>query len=206
MSDDNELETTSIERKRERALVDELLILGGAFDEVAEDLAFQQLPAANDRTAPPLVDVVAYARTLGGSEPEVQQRIARLDEFRNKGTLNRQEYRFNVARVIAAFEIDRLKSTSVSGQIAKAIGAYSNANRLGTSAIDVLASAILLPKNPFDSWCRSLRHDIVYLAALFDLPKGAIALRQQMLHPPTSEGGDDDERGTLEGASRKAAA
>jgi predicted transcriptional regulator len=191
---DHELETSARSRASERALIDELLRHGIDFDKVASSLDIKSAAQQGKARYPKLVQVEAAAQKIAVGDDVVGERLEKLRALRDSSALNRQEFLFNVARVLAVMELEKLEAGTHSINIGPAIKAYKDAKRLWRSAVDVLASAILLPRVPFEEYCNIQGHDILTLAALFDLPMAAIALRQQILHPPevtTGLGGND---------------
>lgn len=178
-----------------------LLAKGLAFDKLAKGL---DVKSASDEQGTIKVEILSKVAAMSEYDQQLSSNLEELKLLTNSNRITRQEFYFNLARLLAikAFkEIDDPDNgMSVDSDVVSAIHAFKSAGRLGTSGVDILAAAILLPESNFLQPCIDANHNIRTLASQFDLPKGVIALRQQIHHIATNGGenlGDVDDSSSV---------
>ncbi len=158
---------------------------GVAFDQLAKLLDFPKIESKIGSQWQ--INVEKGVEALASLSDAVSERFGRLKALKQEDSINGPEYRFNLARIAADFQLEKYKSGSLTNvpeknELDTAIEAYIDAGEIGSGAIDLLASAILLPDDIFKDRCDEVKHHLRTLSWEFDLPKGAIALRQQIIH------------------------
>lgn len=169
----------------------QLLKHGLAFDDLLDVIGFQC--SASDSTAKLERCVEGLSSQYAGL-PDLRKRLKKAHDSK---TINEPEYRFNLARLVAFSHLEQLEQGAdqdgLTEALQDALQAYRKTERLGTSGIDVLASALLMPLEDFAPRCTALGHSTSRLAGEYNLPQGAVALRQEIFHASHDDvGGNDD--------------
>lgn len=155
------------------------------FDDIVSAILPQQ--PDDDDVAEPVeaapVDAVLLLKNLsdehGGS---LKKDMEDLAEASSNGSLSKAQQRLTAARMIARWKLNNPdKGEGVSEHAQEALKALVETDRLRASAIDVLASAILLPEGRFTKACFATNHASGALAGQFDVPLGVVTLRQRVL-------------------------
>ena len=115
---------------------------------------------------------------------ELAAKKDRLDEIRVVGSYGNAQIRLAAARLLADYQLKAAmdQESDVAQNISSAIAKFRKLNVLNTSAVDILAAAILLPDPEFTKACFSVNHAPGALAGMFDVPLGAVELRQRVLY------------------------
>lgn len=134
-----------------------------------------------------IVDVDTYARAEGlGEGVDDIQSLAEEFDYDNPTV------RFSIARLIARNLFDTHQNLiagdgELKDNFGTAYNLFREAGRLETSGLDVVSSRILLPTSTFEEMCAKYKHEASYLASIYDVPIGAVAVRQKVAHYPRAK-------------------
>lgn len=155
-----------------------LAAAGREFDSMVQDLVY-------DGNASEPVDALGMLENLVGEQPDLKDAVAQLKLIAEQGTSPESTIRLSAARAIARRELNKIQSDGDNAPqaIRDAIQTFADHDRLETSGVDIIAAAILLPKEGFGNVCYAANHASGALARKFDVPLGVVTLRQHVLHP-----------------------
>lgn len=97
--------------------------------------------------------------------------------------------RFEIARrvsrrIVNQYSHELPEEGGVRRNFEVARGHFEEAQRMESSGFDILASRLLLPDPVFTEMCMRYKHMQEYLATIFEVPLGAVAIRQKIAHYP----------------------
>ena len=157
------------------------------FDKVVRTLTPAPLPKSPSSSANVAIDSPALLSSLASRFKGLKQDQSDFEQLTTDDTMTEAHKRLTAARLIARWklnnpeicetdlnEIDRHEMTETLNEL-------TSSERLKASAIDLLASAILLPRDTFESACFGADHAAGALAKDFDVPLGVVTLRQFLL-------------------------
>lgn len=130
------------------------------------------------------VDAEKILEQLASEHEDLTTEFDRLKEVVQRKSLQSADVRMAAARIIARWKLDSAEEdeAGTSDALHNALQEFAAKGRRETSAVDILASAILLPKEAFSSACFRSDHALGALASQFDVPVGLVSLRQHVLN------------------------
>ena len=154
--------------------------IGLAFKELVTGLPVLQ--SAEDEGFP-AVDARGILANLTESYPDLAEESKRLDFVTRDMGLTSAEVRLAAARIIARWKLDLSASHGIpdSESLAHAKEEFGKKDMLKSSAVDIVATAILLPDDTFVPACDGVNHVASVLASQFDVPVGVVRLKQHLL-------------------------
>lgn len=163
------------------------------FDKVVRTLESNPLPKLQDDTASikVAIDSPALLASLATRFKGLDKDKKDFDRLVTDKTLTKAHKRLTAARLIARWKLENPVPKCKRGEtdlneidlaeMTKTFGELTSSERLKASAIDLLASAILLPSDTFKDDCFKANHAAGVLAKTYHVPLGVVTLRQYFL-------------------------
>ena len=145
------------------------------------------LEASGEKDTAAAVDTLGILRVEAAENLELKPQLALLEQTAKESALSEPKVRLAAARIIARWKLDAASENGPEGVVSALEEFRSRNNGDLISAVDILASAILLPKGNFGDACFAANHASGALANQYGVPLGVVALRQHVLLSEASQ-------------------